>query len=121
MTRTGTDSRPRRLGLTDRVQVVTLKGIIHNLIEAVDALGAKSDLLSIVGSFGDTLTDTEVFQQLEEWVEQNGHVRFDCAECGFENVVMRHCVETDRDGPFFVALVDCAKCGKSNDIAECYT
>jgi hypothetical protein len=41
--------------------------IAHELYEAVRKLGAKSDLLSIIGSFGDTLNDEEVLEALRDW------------------------------------------------------
>lgn len=41
--------------------------IIKELIESVRVLGATSDLLSIVGSYDDTLTDLEVLRELTAW------------------------------------------------------
>ncbi|MFI0849244.1 hypothetical protein [Mesorhizobium sp. IMUNJ 23232] len=35
--------------------------------EAARKLGAKSDLLSIIGSYGDTLQDEEVLEALRDW------------------------------------------------------
>jgi hypothetical protein len=39
------------------------------LYEAARKLGAKSDLLSIIGSYGDTLSDQEVLDALRQWNE----------------------------------------------------
>jgi DNA polymerase II large subunit len=41
--------------------------IAHELYEAVRKLDAKSDLLSIIGSYGDTLGDEEVLERLRLW------------------------------------------------------
>lgn len=41
--------------------------IAHELYEAVRKMDANSDLLSIIGSYGDTLGDEEVLDRLREW------------------------------------------------------
>jgi hypothetical protein len=41
--------------------------IIHELYTSCSRLGAKSDLLCIIGSFRDTLDDAEVLEMLKEW------------------------------------------------------
>jgi hypothetical protein len=41
--------------------------IVHELGKTVAKLGAQSDLLSILGSFRDTLSDEEVLSMLREW------------------------------------------------------
>jgi hypothetical protein len=45
--------------------------IIKELQKSVFILGAKSDLLCITGSYGDTLSDDEVLNQLSEWNKLN--------------------------------------------------
>ena len=45
--------------------------IIKELQKSVFILGAKSDLLCIAGSYGDTLSDDEVLNQLSEWNKLN--------------------------------------------------
>jgi len=45
--------------------------IIKELQKSVYILGAKSDLLCITGSYGDTLSDDEVLNQLSEWNRLN--------------------------------------------------
>jgi hypothetical protein len=35
-------------------------------------MGAKSDLLSIIGSWGDTMEDEEVLKALKEWRKNRG-------------------------------------------------
>ncbi len=54
---------------------MSIKGeIAVELYEAARHLGAKSDLLRIIGSYGDTLCDEEVLDQLREWnSRRNGH------------------------------------------------
>lgn len=44
--------------------------IAIELYQAARSLGAKSDLLGIIGSFGDTLDDDEVLRQLRRWNAQ---------------------------------------------------
>jgi hypothetical protein len=39
--------------------------IIHELYKTLKKLGAGSEILSVVGSFGDTLSDEEVLEQLK--------------------------------------------------------
>lgn len=41
--------------------------IIKQLHTILNAFGAKSDLLSITGSFADTMTDQEVLDDLKAW------------------------------------------------------
>lgn len=47
----------------------TKSRIAGELHEAARKLGAKSDLLSIIGSYGDTLNDDEVLDALRQWNE----------------------------------------------------
>jgi uncharacterized protein Veg len=49
----------------------TRKMIFQQIVAAIVKLGGKSDLLSIVGSYGDTLTNKEILQQLREWNRKN--------------------------------------------------
>ena len=50
------------------MSAVPLKTLIAlELYEAIRKLGAKSDLLGIVGSYGDTLPDDEVLHALRRW------------------------------------------------------
>jgi hypothetical protein len=52
---------------------MTAKGIkaaiALEFYEAARKLGAKSDLLSIIGSYGDTLKDQDVLEALRYWNE----------------------------------------------------
>ncbi|MEQ1956831.1 hypothetical protein ABMA59_36580 [Mesorhizobium sp. CN2-181] len=41
--------------------------IAHELYETVRKLGGSSDLLSIIGCYGDTLNDDDVLARLREW------------------------------------------------------
>lgn len=41
--------------------------IAAELYKAIERLDAGSDLLSIIGSYGDTLSDQEVLDLLREW------------------------------------------------------
>ncbi len=41
--------------------------IIREMIKAMKTLGAKSDLLGIVCSYGETYEDEEVLAELREW------------------------------------------------------
>jgi len=57
------------LGSSDKNK--TEKGIWKEAIQAMVILGAESDLLSIVCSKGDTLTDDELLWNLKDWNESN--------------------------------------------------
>lgn len=47
---------------------MTLKAeIAVQMYAACQKLGARSDLLGIIGSYGDTLTDREVLDRLKRW------------------------------------------------------
>ncbi len=41
--------------------------IIDEITKSLVILGAKSDLLSIIGSWSDTLSDKEVLESLKHW------------------------------------------------------
>lgn len=41
--------------------------IIRQMIIAIKHLGAKSDLLGIVCSYGETLSDNDIIELLQEW------------------------------------------------------
>jgi hypothetical protein len=43
--------------------------IKDEIYKALEKLGAKSDLLGIIGSWGDTYTDEEVLEKLNKWNE----------------------------------------------------
>lgn len=43
------------------------KEIYQEILTAIVNLNGQSDLLSILGSYRDTLTDAEVLSQLREW------------------------------------------------------
>jgi hypothetical protein len=45
--------------------------IAAELYAAVQKLGGKSDLLGIIGSYGDTLTDRQVLDRLKRWNAAN--------------------------------------------------
>lgn len=47
--------------------VPTLDAIIREMTQAMKNLGAKSDLLGIVCSFGETYTDEQVLAELKHW------------------------------------------------------
>lgn len=44
---------------------------VNELIKTINILTDQSDLISIVNSFDDTLTDDEVLVQLQEWNNSN--------------------------------------------------
>ena len=44
-------------------------------LQGLDLLGAKSDLLGIVGSWGDTQDDEWVLTELREWNERQASTR----------------------------------------------
>lgn len=43
--------------------------IVHEIYKAFERLEAPPELLSIIGSYGDTLEDSEVLKLLKEWNE----------------------------------------------------
>lgn len=45
----------------------TKTAIADELVVALKRLGADPELLSIIGSYGDTLSDEEVLQLLRDW------------------------------------------------------
>ena len=45
--------------------------IVSEIYKAVQNLGGKSDILSIVGSIGDTLDDDTVLDYLKKWNRLN--------------------------------------------------
>lgn len=45
--------------------------IKDELYQACEHLGAKSDLLCIIGSWGDTMTDEEILEDLRVWNRAN--------------------------------------------------
>lgn len=45
--------------------------IVQELQQVARALGAQSDLLSIVGSWGDTLDDADILKKLKSWNEKH--------------------------------------------------
>jgi hypothetical protein len=47
------------------------EAIFNELTQAVENLGGKSDLLSIIGSFKNTLSDEEVLMELKYWNKVN--------------------------------------------------
>lgn len=44
-----------------------MKAIIHEVCQAIRKLGGRSDILSIVGSWNDTLEDEEILSMLKDW------------------------------------------------------
>ena len=54
----------RRMARGDRLEVA------KSVYKACEDLGAKSDLLRIIGSYGDTLDDAEVLEQMRKWNER---------------------------------------------------
>ena len=49
--------------------------IREELYKALKSLGARSDLLSIVGSWGDTMDDKWVLNALRDWNERQAFTR----------------------------------------------
>ena len=49
--------------------------IREELYRAMKSLGAQSDLLSIVGSWGDTMDDEWVLNALRDWNERQAFTR----------------------------------------------
>ena len=49
--------------------------IKEELYKALELLGAESDLLAIVGSWGDTQDDEWVLNELREWNERQASTR----------------------------------------------
>lgn len=47
------------------------QSILDNLYKALEISGVDTDLLAVVGSWKDTLTETEVEAKLIEWVQKN--------------------------------------------------
>jgi len=45
--------------------------IIYQLYSTVEILGGKSDILSILGSFDDTLSDEDVLDEIKVWNIKN--------------------------------------------------
>lgn len=43
--------------------------IIREMVKSLKRLGAKSDLLGVVCSYGETYTDEQVLEELREWAE----------------------------------------------------
>lgn len=52
-----------------REKIVVKSAIILELFDVIERLDGKSDILSIIGSYGDTLTDEEVVTELRAWNE----------------------------------------------------
>lgn len=56
--------------------------IFDEMVKAMELLGAESDLLSIVGSFQETLPDEVVLESLRAWnVSAKGDNRFSSCAC----------------------------------------
>jgi hypothetical protein len=54
--------------MNDMWEMVIIKNaIILELADIIKTLGGKSDILSIVNSFCDTLSDKQVLESLKEW------------------------------------------------------
>lgn len=45
--------------------------IMYEISKAIEILGGKSDILSTIGSYGDTLSDKMVLLCLRQWNEAN--------------------------------------------------
>ena len=45
--------------------------IVEQIYKSIEILGGKSDILSIVGSIGDTLDDDTVLDYLKKWNRLN--------------------------------------------------
>ena len=59
--------------MTSAVPLKTL--IAVELYTAIQKLGGKSDLLGIVGSYGDTMSDDDVLHALRQWNAAHPRVR----------------------------------------------
>lgn len=46
--------------------------IAHKVYRVIEMLGGDSIILSIIGSWGDTLTDEEVIDHLDSWIKAGG-------------------------------------------------
>lgn len=45
--------------------------IVSEIYKVIQNLGGKSDILSIIGSIGDTLDDNEILEYLKTWNRLN--------------------------------------------------
>tara|TARA_R110002051_G_scaffold303355_1_gene372192 strand:- start:69 stop:242 length:174 start_codon:yes stop_codon:yes gene_type:complete len=45
--------------------------IVEQIYKSIEILGGKSDILSIIGSIGDTLDDDEILVYLKSWNRLN--------------------------------------------------
>lgn len=50
-----------------QTEVAAKDSIIREMIRAIKHLGAKSDLLGVVCSYGETYSDEQVLVELREW------------------------------------------------------
>jgi len=64
---------PSNAGMRERANLVTAN-IAHEFYRILERCGAKSDLLSIVGSYGDTVPDKDVLDWLRTWNEEGGSI-----------------------------------------------
>ena len=44
--------------------------IVHKLYRVIALLGGQPDILAVVGSIGDTLTDEEALSELNDWIKK---------------------------------------------------
>lgn len=47
--------------------------VVNEIYKAFQTLGAESDLLGIVGSWGDSIPEADVLTMLKGWNEATGH------------------------------------------------
>ncbi|MDN3551485.1 hypothetical protein [Mucilaginibacter aquaedulcis] len=59
--------------ISNEVEVLSPMTILisNEIAYAMHTLGAKSDLLSIIGSWGDTLPSDQILNMLKEWNADN--------------------------------------------------
>jgi hypothetical protein len=56
---------------TGRDEMTAKQKIAKELYQAINTLGGSGQLLSIVGSYGDTLEDDDVLAMLRQWNDQH--------------------------------------------------
>jgi len=57
--------------MTECEKCVIKEQIIYELYRTVELLGGESDILSILGSFNDTMVDVDVLDEIKYWNECN--------------------------------------------------
>lgn len=60
----------------------TADEIIFELYKTLEILGAKSDLLAVVGSYKDTMSSNEILSDIKVWNESQGTENDENVQCG---------------------------------------